>query len=264
MKVCVLLENTKCREDVINEHGLSLYIETANHKILFDTGQSDAFADNAKTMNIDLSKVDIAILSHGHYDHGGGIKKFLELNDHAPIYIQKDVFEPHYNGSEKYIGLDLSLQKEHRFIVVENELVIDDEITITTIPNQKLSYPINPYGLNKLHENHLVPDDFHHEQYVLLHDHMQTILLSGCSHKGILNIEKWFQPDVLIGGFHFKKLDPMIEKDQTILHDAALELMQYKTKYYTCHCTGVAQYEYLKQFMQDQLDYLPTGKTIHV
>ena len=264
MKVSVLLENTKCRDDVINEHGLSLYNETKKHKILFDTGQSDAFAQNAKAMNIDLSKVDIAILSHGHYDHGGGIKKFLELNDHASIYIQNDVFEPHYNGSEKYIGLDPTLQNNKRFLIVDKEIVIDNEITITTIPNNQLTYPINPYGLNKIHENHLVPDDFRHEQYVLLHDQDKRILLSGCSHKGILNIEKWFQPDILIGGFHFKKLDPTKEQDQTFLHDAALELMQYKTRYYTCHCTGVEQYEYLKQFMQEQLDYLPTGKTIHV
>ena len=73
MKIYVLMENTTKKEDMLTEHGLSLYIETENHKILFDTGQSENFAINAERMGIDLSLVDIAFLSHGHYDHGGGL-----------------------------------------------------------------------------------------------------------------------------------------------------------------------------------------------
>ena len=73
MKLCTLLENTACRNDLTAEHGLSLYMETGNHKILFDMGQSDAFAANAHKLHIDLTQVDTAILSHGHYDHSGGL-----------------------------------------------------------------------------------------------------------------------------------------------------------------------------------------------
>ena len=80
MKVQVLLENTSLSEALKAEHGLSLYIETGKHKILFDMGQTDAFADNAEKMGIDLSQVDFAILSHGHYDHGGGLKYFMEIH----------------------------------------------------------------------------------------------------------------------------------------------------------------------------------------
>ena len=76
MKITSILENTSHREDMITEHGLSLYIETGAHKILFDMGQSDAFYKNAQTLGIDLAAVDIAVLSHGHYDHGGGPSKF--------------------------------------------------------------------------------------------------------------------------------------------------------------------------------------------
>ncbi len=105
MKITALIENTSAR-GLPTEHGLSLFVETAEHKFLFDMGQTDLFARNAETLGIALSKVDFAVLSHGHYDHGGGLNTFLALNDHAPVYMSRYAFEPHYNGTEKNIGLD--------------------------------------------------------------------------------------------------------------------------------------------------------------
>ena len=84
MKLTTLIENTTLSPALTAEHGLSLYIETRGHKILFDMGQSPAFAENAETLGVDLSEIDLAILSHGHYDHGGGLATFLELNSTAP------------------------------------------------------------------------------------------------------------------------------------------------------------------------------------
>ena len=109
MKIINLVENTTSRQDVEAEHGLSLYVETEGHKILFDMGQTDMFSKNAEAMGVDLSQVDIAVLSHGHYDHGGGLEKFLSINKKAPIFISQYAFGDYYNGSEKYIGLDKSV-----------------------------------------------------------------------------------------------------------------------------------------------------------
>lgn len=92
------------------EHGLSLYLEGKGHRILFDTGQSENFAVNAKRLGVDLAAVDLAILSHGHYDHGGGLKRFLELNQKAPVYLSVYAFEPHFNGV-KDIGIDPKLRR---------------------------------------------------------------------------------------------------------------------------------------------------------
>lgn len=92
MKITVLVENTS--DFLPTRHGLSLYIETELHKILFDMGPDETFLQNAETLGIDLSAADIAFLSHGHYDHGGGLAAFLEINHTAKVYLQKARFSP--------------------------------------------------------------------------------------------------------------------------------------------------------------------------
>ena len=79
MRVTMLLDNIAADPRLVAEHGLSLYLETGDHKILFDAGQSSAFAENAEKLGVDLREVDFAVLSHGHYDHGGGLERFLVI-----------------------------------------------------------------------------------------------------------------------------------------------------------------------------------------
>lgn len=116
MKITALTENTSCKPEIGCEHGLSLLIETEKYRILFDMGQTDLFAQNAEALGIDLTTVDLAVLSHGHYDHGGGLEKFLSLNQTAKVYLNEHAFEPHYNGTEKYIGLDQALKSSDRLV----------------------------------------------------------------------------------------------------------------------------------------------------
>ena len=111
MKIVTLMENTTCREDLCCEHGLSLYLESGKYKILFDAGQSCAFAENAEKLGISLDQVDFCVLSHGHYDHSGGLGKFLEINQTAKVYVSQWAFEPHYETDGRYIGVDPVLQK---------------------------------------------------------------------------------------------------------------------------------------------------------
>ena len=257
MKIRTLIENTTCRPDLTPEHGLSLYIETGEHRILFDAGQSDAFADDAEKLGIDLSSVDLAILSHGHYDHGGGLCRFLEINSTAPIYLSRYAFEPHYNGSGKFIGLPPELAKSRRLIFTEERVELAPCITLA--PGGKCVHPIDPFGLTTREG---VPEDFRHEQHLLIEEDGRRVLFSGCSHKGILNIVDWFRPDVLIGGFHFKQLDPMLDADR--LAEAAHRLLEYPTTYYTGHCTGQAQFAFLKRWMGGRLHARSTGSEIEL
>jgi len=258
MKLWTLMENTTAREELSSEHGLSFYLETENHQILFDMGQTAAFADNAEKLGIDLRQVDLAVLSHGHYDHGGGLAKFLEINDRAKVYLSRHAFMPHYNGTEKYIGLDPALAASDRLILVDDMLEIDEALSLYSCNSYARSFDMDTAGLNMAENGVLLPDDFRHEQYLLIREKGKKILISGCSHKGILNIAEWFRPDVLIGGFHFKSLK-MTAEDRRFLEQTAEQLMAFPTRYYTCHCTGAEPYAYLKQRMGEQLQYLSVG-----
>ena len=93
---------------------------------------------------------------------------------------------------------------------------------------------------------------------MLINDGTKRVLLSACSHKGILNIAEWFRPDVLIGGFHLMKIT-----DEELLTDYARQLNDSAAEYYTCHCTGTEQYAVMKP-IAERLHYLSAGQTIEV
>lgn len=258
MQITVLAENTSLNENITAEHGLSLYIEACGKKLLFDMGQSDLFFKNAKTLGIDLSKVDIAVLSHGHYDHGGGLETFLSINKTAPVYISKNAFLDYYNGTEKYIGLDKSLADDPRFVFLDKTTKIQDGFILYNCNESEKSVELGSFGLLQRTENGFEDDRFDHEQYLEIIEDGKRALVSGCSHKGILNIVKWFEPDALVGGFHFSKL-PL---DGT-LEGYAKTLAAYDTAFFTCHCTGTEQYEFMKKYIP-RLSYISAGTVIKI
>lgn len=262
MRIKVLSENTSYDDRFGAEHGLSLYIETEHHKILFDFGQSNLFEKNAHILDVDLSEVDIAILSHGHYDHSGGLKRFLEINKKAPVYMSKYAFEPHYSGGDRYIGMDQSLIGNGRFVYVEDECQIDDDLSLYSCNREIPTIPVDCAGLGRMENGVIVPEDFRHEQYLVIRESGKRIVISGCSHKGIINITNYLKPDTLIGGFHFSKIELNTEGEKR-LSAAAKYLMETGAFFYTCHCTGVAQYEYMKEIMGDRLRYLAVGDVIY-
>lgn len=255
MKITCLAENTSFDEALNCEHGLSLLIEANEKTILFDMGQSELFSINAEKMGIDLSRVDVAILSHGHYDHGGGLKRFLEINASAPILINEYAFEPHYNSTGKYIGLDTSLANEKRIIFTDDIYTVGTGLTLFSKIDGP-SYGKGTDGMTAERDGTIVPDDFRHEQYLLIEENGKRVLISGCSHKGIENITAFTLPDVLVGGFHFSKL-PLDGE----LEARARGLNAFGAEYYTCHCTGKEQYEFMKKHV-DRLSYLATGDVI--
>ena len=260
VKVTVLCENVQGCDGACAEHGLSLFIEANGNRILFDMGQSGLFAKNAAFLGIDLSTVDAAVLSHGHYDHGGGIRTFLAINKSAPIYVHPLVFGEYYSGKEKYIGLDKSLYGCDRLIFTDRETKLFDGITIIAPNERELPSLDETHGLYMKVGNELLPDTFMHEQYLIIDDKDTKTVISGCSHRGIVNISEYFDVDVLIGGFHLKKLD--VIKDSRMLSELADRLLLQKTKYLTCHCTGEAQYKYIKNRMGERVCYAACGDVI--
>lgn len=261
MKIITLVENKSNRGDLIPEHGLSLYIETGCHKILFDAGQSDAIFKNAQTLGIDLSQVDFAVLSHGHYDHGGGMLRFLSVNDHAPIYLSRHCFGPHYNAAQRYIGLDPQLAECNRLRFVEEETEIYDGIHLHCGQNRLPHIPVDPFGLKRLEPSGFIDDDFRHEIYLSIQSEGKNVLFSGCSHRGIVNISQWYPADYCFGGFHFSKLECR-GKDRETLEKAAETLLKSPAVFYTGHCTGSAQYDLLRGIMGERLHCISCG--VHV
>ena len=263
MKISMLMENTPFEDNFLFEHGLSIFIETERHHVLFDTGQSDHFAVNAQRLGIDLASVDIAVLSHGHYDHGCGLRAFLALNSKAPVFVSQYAFDRFYAGEERYIGLDPDLEGHPRLVPVGDGRALDEELSLFSCNERARPYFMDSYGLNVLRDGAAMPDDFRHEQYLLIKEQGKRVLISGCSHKGILNIMSWLEPDILIGGFHFMKVD-QAGPDSKVLDETAQVLLGYDAAYYTCHCTGLPQSEYLKQRMGDRLNYLAAGQQITI
>ena len=260
MKITTLIENTTLSPDLTAEHGLGLFVETERSRFLFDAGQSGAFADNARKLGIDLKTADFAVLSHGHYDHGGGMARFLDINRRAKLYVNQNAFEGYHNGTEKYIGLDRRLRDSRRLVLTGDEHTIAPGLTLSTCNGLIRPVPTDPFGLTERVGQFFLPDDFRHEHYLLVQEKGKRILFSGCSHKGILNILSWFRPDALVGGFHFKSLSP----DSPQLRAWGEAMAKYDSVFYTGHCTGEAQFQVLKAILGDRLHAISTGSVVEI
>lgn len=258
MTITVLLENTTRSQDVAAEHGLSLFIVTNHRHILFDMGQTDLFARNAEALGIDLSAVDTAILSHGHYDHGGGLPTFLSRNQTSPVYLSRHAFGRYFNGANKYIGLDPTLRAHPRLVYTQGDIDLGDGLTLCAETPLPTVCNTGTFGLTAEVDGTRTPDPFCHEQYLLVREGERRVLFSGCSHRGILNIVDKFRPDILVGGFHVSKMPT----DNT-LSELARRLAAYHTDFYTCHCTGLPQLAHMARFMP-RLHAIATGDSLNL
>lgn len=271
MKISVLMENTASSEKYLCRHGLSFYIETRKHKILFDMGPDGDFLQNAEKMNIDLSQVDIAFLSHGHYDHGGGLKAFLEVNQKAKIHMQKGVFENYFAHDTnperiRYIGLDKSLKGNQRLVLHDGDYRIDEELEVFAgVTGRICASPAND-SLFVESEGQQILDSFQHEQNLLIHQDGKNVLICGCSHNGMVNILNRAEQiigksaDWAVGGLHLKGMYEEDPRSAELFFEKLADcLMEKPCVYYTCHCTGRAAYEYMKEKMGEQIHYLASG-----
>ena len=257
MKITVLCENTSRRANIEAEHGLSLYIETEHANILFDMGQTDLFCRNANILGVDLSRVDFAVLSHGHYDHGGGFEAFRQSNPNAPVFVSPHAFGQFY--STKFIGLSPSVAADPHVRPATGTITLAKGVTLWADCQIEADEMVGK-GLFSMENGTLSPDDFRHEIYLLVQEKDKTTLFCGCSHRGVANIQAFFKPDVLVGGFHLKNLSPGEHKNyfDTLAH----RLVAENTHYYTCHCTGEAAFSALQESMGDRLNALSCGDTL--
>lgn len=264
MKITALVEN-KSEGQVIPKHGLSLYIETQKHILLFDLGPDNTLFNNASAMNIDLTQVDTVIISHGHMDHGGALKRFLQVNTKARIYVQRSAFEPHYSKFlflKANVGLDDKLKNNPQIKVIDGDYEIDEELSLFLVGRRDKCYS----EANDALYNKDGKDDFLHEQNLRIQEN-KTVIITGCGHTGIVNIMERasaYKPQVCIGGFHL--FNPLTKKTVpvSLLSSIAQELQKYVgTQFYTCHCTGMRAYQFLSRRLPE-MKYLACGRTIEI
>lgn len=187
MRIVTLIENTPGDPRCACEHGLSLYLETHDHRLLMDTGSTGAFADNAEALGIDLTRVDTVVLSHGHYDHAGGLLRFAALNPGAPIYLQAGADGDFYHG-DRYIGIDKAITALPQVRPVRGDLRIDGELFLFAGITGRRFWPQSNLSLRVRRDGQTLQDDFSHEQCLVVSQDGHRVLVSGCAHNGILNI----------------------------------------------------------------------------
>ncbi len=273
MKLIVLSENSSVSDTLEHEHGLSIYIETAEHRILFDTGAGSAFQRNAEKLGVDLATVDLLVISHGHYDHGGGLRTFLKVNSRATIYLHKQAFEAHYSKRAEGvadIGLDQTLLPNERFVFCGDQAVIDENIEVFSRVRPKRLYPSCNAMLLMKRGDEFVPDDFAHEQNLVIQQDGKTMLIAGCAHKGIVNIvdackDRLGQyPDYFVGGFHLTGQRGNQSETPDVVDAIGEYLASMPARYYTCHCTGKENLQRLKRILGERIRPLSTGDRISI
>ena len=262
MKWTVLSDN-RCDDSCLStEHGLSILLETERHNILLDTGASDVFFRNAEQMGIDLSDVDYTFISHGHSDHAGGLRYFLEKNQLAKVIVSPDAINGKFyskRGNLHSITTTWPSDIKDRLITVEKTCEITDGlIIIAHIPQ---SYPM-PKGNQHLYvqdaHSDYIRDDFRHELAL----YADGLLFTGCAHSGLENILTacpWPVRSV-VGGFHL--LDSQ-ESEEELLALAKKLITHYPSAhFYTSHCTGDNVFKLMKSVMGEQLQSFKCGTII--
>jgi len=275
VRIINLIENTEGIDGCVYAHGLSFYIETSGHKLLMDLGPSEDTIKNAAVLGVDLSSVDTVILSHGHYDHSGGIIPFTKINDHALIYMQESAIKDYYADDGKdvlerfrYIGINKEIETLPQVRFLNGDAVIDDELEIFTIHSRSHELPFTNKRLLVRVGNEYMNDDFKHEHFLVIRQEGKMVLISGCAHNGILSILDAYKdkygkaPDMVVSGFHLMKKTEYSEKEMEEIKNIAYELKDYPTKFVTCHCTGLTAFDIMKNIMGDRIEYVHSGETI--
>jgi 7,8-dihydropterin-6-yl-methyl-4-(beta-D-ribofuranosyl)aminobenzene 5'-phosphate synthase len=279
MKITVLAENSVCKLNPGNlktEHGLSLFIEFDERKILFDTGQSDLFIKNAKKMGIDLSQVDYLIIFHGHFDHGGGLKHFLKINKKAKIFLHRNATNEFYTKIfgfiPYYVGPDQKIIAQYsRINFIEEDTQIEDKIILLEGFPGVFTLPEANKTLFEKTKNRLIADKFTHELAMLLIENDEVVLFSGCSHSGIINIidevkllSKTMRIKATFGGFHIH--NPITKKNESDKYIVELTAAPGETDpvFYAGHCTGENNMQYISGWMCRRIKTMNTGEVIEV
>ena len=271
--ITTLVENSVAQSGkaLLGEHGLSFYIEADERKILFDTGQNLAISNNARVLGIDLAQIDTVVLSHGHYDHSGGLRSILESNKDFTLYGHPDVFSPKVkktNGNYKYIGIPvekndivnsgITLKLGRHPVEIAPGVMTSGEIALEN--DFEDAEPM--FFLKK--DKEVIPDTLADDQALILETDKGVVVLLGCSHRGVINtlthvarLKGTAKIHAILGGLHLGKAsDGKLAKIIDRLRGFSLEMLGVG------HCTGPRAFLALATEFKDRVFLNTVGKVI--
>lgn len=283
MKITVLVEDTCLdqNKELLPEHGLSVHIMWRERQILFDTGASDAFVFNADKLGVKIQQVDFMVLSHHHYDHGGGLAHFLKKNLKSQVFLRNSKFAECYSKPSvfvnRYAGLDKSFIRDYqsRFEFIDKFSEISPNIFILTDISSYYQLPKGNRRLFVREGDAFKFDDFRHELIMVFKDTDGLVVFTGCSHRGILNMIKTvndrFNGSVikaLFGGFHLvekRRILKTLMDGRKEIEAIGEEIIKFPIqKIYTGHCTSDKAFHILKRYLGEKLVSFSTGSEIEV
>ena len=272
-KITTLVENTVAQSGkaLLGEHGLSFFIEAGYGKILFDTGQNLAISNNARVLGIDLTQIDAVVLSHGHYDHSGGLQSILESNKSFTLHGHPDVFSPKVKKNKenyKYIGIPVEKNDiVNRGITLklgrDPVKIAPGVMTSGEIALENDFEDVEPMFFLKK-DKEVIPDTLADDQALILDTDQGLVVLLGCSHRGVINtlqhvahLKGTAKIHAILGGLHLAKAsDGKLAKIIDHLWGFGLEMAGVG------HCTGPRAFLALANEFKDRVFLNTVGKVI--
>lgn len=273
LKITILVENTAGGRGLLAEHGISFLIELGGKKILFDTGQGQALKHNAQCLGIRLESVDSIVLSHGHYDHTGGLPDVLSLAEHPHVFVHSQAFAPKYarnaDGSVREIGMaelakqDVCTMANLRLVEAPTEI---SEGLLCTGPIPRSNDYEDAGGAFFKNKECSVPDDIPDDQAAFLETKSGTVVILGCAHAGIINTLHFIRTltdnrpiHAVLGGMHLLNAGSRrMEATISELRNLRIERLM------PCHCTGFAAVASLWNELPGRCEAVPAGTIIRL
>lgn len=266
--ITIIVDN-KSVAGIPGEWGLSILVGYAGKTILLDAGASDLYLSNMEKLGIDVADIDHAVLSHAHYDHANGLPSFLKHNKKAKLYIRDNTADNCYSKKlffRKYIGIPHKLLSKYsdRIETVSGDYNLMEGVWLI---------PHKTEGLGLIGKRELMfrktregwqPDDFAHEQSLVLDTDKGLVILNSCSHGGAANIINEVKATLpgkkvygLIGGLH------LFNKSDAEIREAAAKIRKTGIEYVcTGHCTKDRAFGILKEELGDIVEQMRVGYRI--
>lgn len=271
--VTVLVENSVgVPLGLIGEWGLAMLVDWAGHKFLFDTGEQGHLLGNAARLGVDLQSVHALVMSHGHYDHTGGMRAFLRHRGQLPVYAHPDFFAPHYTSSpqERYIGVPFCQEEltgsGARFIFSREPVEIAPGLWLSGEIPRRTSYETGDSRLYRVVEGNKVADPVLDDLSLFGVTSEGLVIILGCAHAGLVNIIEHARQVTrvervygLVGGTH---LGPVSDHQR----DATLEYLKQLDLQFIAvnHCTGLPVMAQLAGIFGPRFRFAPAGTKLEL